>query len=155
MSKSEFKNVSKKRSAIMRSIKSRGTKIEIMMAQGLINRGLGFLNRNVRNLPGKPDIVFQDHRVAVFCDGDYWHGRNFSISKCRIRNNREDWIRKFVNNIRRDRRNNDELSRRGWVVLRYWESDIKKNLIDIIDEISVVLYSIGNDLSSETKLSRT
>jgi DNA mismatch endonuclease (patch repair protein) len=139
----------------MRSIKGKGTKIEVAMGRILIDRGLGFFRRNAKGLPGRPDIVFDDYRLAVFADGDYWHGRNFSPSKCRIKNNREAWIRKFVNNIKRDSRNNSALSLDGWTVLRYWESDIKKRAIDIADEIAEVISSIGNDIPSETRLSRT
>lgn len=152
---SEFKNVSAKRSKIMRAIKGKNTKIELLMYKILTDRGYGFFRRHVKGMSGTPDVVFEDHRVVVFLDSDYWHGRNFSPSKCRIKNNREAWIRKFVNNIRRDRRNYDSLARSGWIVLRYWESDIKKRIVDIVDEIAEALSSTANGFPVETKLSRT
>jgi DNA mismatch endonuclease (patch repair protein) len=89
--------------------------------------GLKF-NRNVRSLVGKPDIVFREAQVAVFCDGDFWHGRNPSrlLQKLRTGTNSQYWMAKIARNVQRDTDVNKLLRRSGWLVLRFWETDIKK-----------------------------
>jgi len=85
--------------------------------------------KNVKTLPGKPDIVFGRARVAVFCDGDFWHGRNWKELKSKLRQgtNAEYWLAKIESNIERDRLNTALLEADGWSVLRLWETDIKRD----------------------------
>jgi len=87
--------------------------------------GLRF-RKNVRDLPGKPDIVFTKQRVAVFCDGDFWHGRDWPARKRKLHKgaNALCWTKKIGANIQRDRLLDQDLKRLGWKVLRLWESDI-------------------------------
>lgn len=82
---------------------------------------------NVAALPGRPDFVFPRARVVVFCDGDFWHGRDFAARRNRLRvgTNADYWIAKISRNRQRDREQAAELVRRGWTVLRFWESDIR------------------------------
>lgn len=150
----KFENVSETRSRTMRAIKGKGTTIEVMMETMLRERLLGFFRANAKGMPGSPDFVFDDHGVVVFCDGDFWHGKNWTPAKCKIKNNRKLWVDKLATNIARDQRNNRDLMRRGWFVLRYWESDIKKRLADIVDEISEALSCAANGLPVETRISR-
>ena len=85
--------------------------------------------KNVETLPGKPDIVFVRARVAVFCDGDFWHGRNWEEQKSKLcqGTNAEYWLSKIESNMERDRLNNALLEADGWSVLRLWETDIKRD----------------------------
>jgi len=83
-------------------------------------------------LPGNPDIVFPAKKVAIFCDGDFWHGKDWEIRQNKIKTNREYWIPKISNNIERDKNVTKKLESRDWNVLRFWESDIKKNINEII-----------------------
>lgn len=85
--------------------------------------------KNVGTLPGKPDIVFVHARVAVFCDGDFWHGRDWEEQKAKLRQgtNAEYWLPKIESNIERDRLNNALLEADGWSVLRLWETDILRD----------------------------
>jgi DNA mismatch endonuclease (patch repair protein) len=85
--------------------------------------------RNVDGLPGKPDFVFYRARVVVFCDGDFWHGRDFAARRARLQTgaNAEYWIAKISRNRARDREQAATLRRLGWTVLRFWESDIRGN----------------------------
>jgi DNA mismatch endonuclease (patch repair protein) len=80
-------------------------------------------------LPGKPDIVFVRQRLAIFCDGDFWHGRKWSKDRIRLHAgpNASYWVEKIKGNIARDKRRNRELKQLGWKVLRVWESDIRKD----------------------------
>lgn len=82
--------------------------------------------KNVRALPGKPDIVFFGARIAVFCDGDFWHGRHWQrlSRKLRTGTNASYWIAKIKANRNRDRRNDRFLEMEGWTVIRLWETDI-------------------------------
>ncbi len=85
--------------------------------------------KNVKALPGKPDIVFSVARVAVFCDGDFWHGRDWQrlSRKLHTGTNASYWIPKIKANRDRDRRNDRLLMSEGWTVIRVWETDIHRN----------------------------
>jgi DNA mismatch endonuclease (patch repair protein) len=77
-------------------------------------------------LPGKPDIAFSGARVAVFCDGDFWHGRHWSTRRERLAKgaNSDYWIAKIEYNMLRDRRQARELRRLGWRCIRVWETEV-------------------------------
>lgn len=93
---------------------------------------------NYHGLPGQPDIVFVGKKVAIFVDGDFWHGKNWAARKRKLSkgNNPDYWIQQIETNIARDKRNQAELQDDGWTVLRFWESDIKKQLESILQIIS-------------------
>lgn len=123
-----------KRREVMQAIKGKDTKIEIMLRRKLWEKGYRY-RKNYSKLPGKPDIVFAGLKIAVFCDSEFWHGKNWEEKKKRIGTNREYWIRKIEGNIERDKRINQELIADGWIVLRFWETDIKKNLDECVTKI--------------------
>jgi DNA mismatch endonuclease, patch repair protein len=112
-------------SRTMAANRSRGTKCEALLCAELRRMQLRF-QTNVAALPGKPDIVFPRLRVAVFCDGDFWHGRRWRARKEMLArgSNASYWIAKIEANMRRDRRSRTALGRLGWRVLRVWESEI-------------------------------
>jgi DNA mismatch endonuclease (patch repair protein) len=105
--------------------RSSDTAHEHLLRVFLWRRGLRY-RKNVKSLPGKPDIVFARVRVAVFCDGDFWHGRNWQrlSRKLRAGSNPTYWIQKINANRRRDRRASRLLESEGWTVIRVWETDI-------------------------------
>ncbi|MDE2935527.1 MAG: very short patch repair endonuclease [Chloroflexota bacterium] len=111
-----------KRSALMSRIRGRDTGIERSVQAMLHELGLHH-DAQVRELPGTPDFVLTDARVAVFVDGDFWHGWRYPAWKHKLS---PEWRTKIAANRRRDRNNHARLRRRGWVVLRIWEHDIKK-----------------------------
>jgi DNA mismatch endonuclease (patch repair protein) len=78
------------------------------------------------SLPGRPDLVFTKQRLLVFCDGDFWHGRNLErrLVKLAEGHNAGYWVAKVRRNAERDRLQARELERQGWRVLRLWETDI-------------------------------
>jgi DNA mismatch endonuclease (patch repair protein) len=104
------------------------TQHEQILRRELWRMGLRF-RKNVETLPGKPDIVFSMARVAVFCDGDFWHGRNWKKLKPKLEQgtNAKYWLAKIAGNIDRDKRKSIILKKAGWCVIRLWESDIKRN----------------------------
>jgi DNA mismatch endonuclease (patch repair protein) len=108
--------------------RSSDTKHECLLRSLLWKKGLRY-RKNVPTLPGKPDIVFSTARVAVFCDGDFWHGRNWRrlSRKLRTGTNASYWIPKIKTNRNRDRRNDRLLKREGWTVIRLWETYIHRN----------------------------
>ncbi len=113
-----------KRSAIMRAVKSENTKPEIALRKALFS--LGFRYRlNVKNLPGKPDLVFPKHRTVIFVHGCFWHGHNCKRGKRVPKTNRAYWTEKIARNKARDRKNAAALRRLGWRVVTIWECKIK------------------------------
>lgn len=116
--------------------RARDTSIELLVRRLLWRRGVRF-RVSPRNVLGKPDIVFPRSRVAVFCDGDFWHGKDWSLASERLSqgSNAAYWRSKIAYNIARDRAITEALSRDGWTVLRFWESEIKSDPHFIVDSI--------------------
>jgi DNA mismatch endonuclease (patch repair protein) len=99
---------------------------------------------DVATLAGRPDIVFPRHRVVVFCDGEFWHGRDLEarLAKLRTGHNAPYWVAKIRANVERDRKRTAELTARGWHVLRFWESDIARSPMTIAMKIAAQLQRI-------------
>lgn len=117
---------------IMSSIHSAETRPELALRHELWRRGLRY-RKNDKRLPGKPDIVFSRARLAIFCDGDFWHGHNWAIRgygslEEELKRYSKAWADKILRNIQRDKDVNQKLKDLGWQVLRIWESDIKKDI---------------------------
>lgn len=87
----------------MQKIKSKDTKIEIMLRKALWNRGYRY-RKNYTKLPGKPDIVLTQYKIVIFCDGEFFHGKDWAVLKPRLEkgNNGEFWISKISRNMKRD-----------------------------------------------------
>jgi DNA mismatch endonuclease (patch repair protein) len=102
-----------------------GGRAEQALRSAIWSRGLRY-RTHLRELPGAPDLVFTTARVVVFCDGDFWHGRNWAQLRRKLvgRSNSKYWIAKISYNIARDRRHEVLLREGGWLVLRYWETDV-------------------------------
>ena len=119
----------------MQHIRSKDTKAEILLRKALWRKGLRY-RKNVKVLPGKPDIVFTKHKIVIFVDGDFWHARGHEKNPGeQIDTNKNYWIDKLKRNVARDRYVNELLLEQGWLVLRFWESDIKNNLDNCVEEI--------------------
>ena len=120
----------------MKQVKCKGSKIEVMLMKELGSRGLRY-RKNVKTVYGKPDIAFIGKKVAVFCDGEFWHGYNWEERKKDFKSNQEFWIPKIERNMERDKEVTKALEAEGWTVLRFWGNDIKKKLsycADIIEK---------------------
>jgi len=120
----------------MQQVKNRDSKIEVMLRKVLWSRGLRY-RKNVASIYGKPDIVFKGKKVAIFCDSEFWHGYDWNNCKNNFKSNQDFWIAKIERNIQRDREVNEKLTSEGWVVLRFWGREIKKDTekcADIIEE---------------------
>ena len=129
------------RSEIMQRVKSKNTKIEIILRKELWKRGLRY-QKNVKDIFGKPDIVFKGKQLVVFTDSEFWHGKQFLEGKAIPKTNMEYWVNKFKRNIERDKKVNKKLQDEGWTVLRFWGIDIKKNVSNCADTIERTLKAI-------------
>ena len=118
------------------SSKKVGTRPERRLRKALWAAGLRY-RKNADYLPGKPDLVFIGRRVAVFCDGDFWHGFDWPNRKAKLGrgHNSAYWIAKIERNIARDQQCTKELREAGWVVLRFWESEILADAEGVVARI--------------------
>ena len=109
----------------MQSNRGRGTSIEVFFAEELRRRNIRY-RKNDRSVKGKPDFCFKGLKIAVFCDGTFWHGKDWDT---RPKDNLSDyWIAKIERNIARDKKIDDTLTSQGWTVLRFWEDAIRKDV---------------------------
>jgi DNA mismatch endonuclease (patch repair protein) len=114
----------RERSERMSRIKSQDTKPELQLRRQLHKQGFRF-RKNVRNLPGSPDIVLSKYRTAIFVHGCFWHRhRNCSVAST-PKSNTKFWLQKFQTNCERDLKNQRKLRRLGWSVLTVWECELK------------------------------
>lgn len=118
----------------MRAIRSKDTTIELALRKALWQRGIRY-RKNYKGLIGKPDIVITQYRIAVFCDSDFWHGYDWENRKSRIKSNQNYWIPKIERNMKRDREVTATLVEQGWIVLRFWEHTIRKELEECVEDI--------------------
>ena len=119
----------------MQAIRSQDTKPERMLRLALWHQGLRY-RKNWRALPGTPDIALTRQKIAVFVDGDFWHARGHEENPGeQVQTRPEYWRPKLARNVERDKEVNDALLEQGWLVLRFWESDIKKDLAACVSEI--------------------
>ncbi len=127
------KKISKeKRSYIMSRIRSENTGVEVALRSALWRRKLRF--RIHYRIKWKPDIVFPSRKIAIFVDGDFWHGYDWSKLRKKLKN--EFWKSKILTNRKRDRKVNSALNEEGWKVMRFWEHEIKNNLVGVVGKIS-------------------
>lgn len=91
--------------------------------------------KNYKNLVGSPDIAITRFHIAIFIDGDFWHGKDFPKIEKRLDTNKSYWVHKLKANMERDKFVNDTLTELGWIVLRYWESDVEKNENEVVKDI--------------------
>ena len=126
---------SPERSALMQKIKSSGTKPEQMLCKALWKLGYRY-RKNCKSLPGKPDILILKHKIAVFIDGEFWHGYKWHEKKAKIKANREYWIPKIERNMARDAVASESLRSSGYKVMRFWEFEVKKDLNGCIGKIT-------------------
>ena len=118
----------------MKKVKSRDSKIEILLRKELWKRGLRY-QKNVNEIFGKPDIVFRGKRIAIFCDSEFWHGFNWVERKKDFKTHQKFWIPKIERNIERDLEVTIQLRDEGWTVFRFWGKEIIKNTSECADII--------------------
>jgi DNA mismatch endonuclease Vsr len=122
------------RSWNMSRIRSKGSKIETLLAKELWKRGYRY-RKNNKSVYGTPDLTFKKQKIAIFVDSEFWHGKDWKVKKYEIKSNREFWFTKIEDNIRRDKEVNKELKSQGWKVLRFWGKQISKETEKCINKV--------------------
>lgn len=125
----------------MRYIKGKDTKIEVILRKALWNKGYRY-RKNFAKLPGKPDIVLTKYKIAIFCDGEFFHGKDWEVLKPKLKsgNNGDFWISKITRNRERDNEINKRLLFEGWTVIRFWGEDIIKHTDECIRVIEETIF---------------
>ena len=125
----------------MQHIKAQDTGIEVKLRKALWNKGYRY-RKNVNDLPGKPDIVLTKYKIAIFCDGEFFHGKDWEVLKPRLEksNNSQYWIDKILRNRERDDEVNKQLLFQGWTVIRFWGKDIQKNVEECVRVVEETVW---------------
>ena len=118
----------------MRQVKNKDSEIELLLRNELWKRGYRY-RKNVKSIFGHPDIAFIGKKIAVFIDSEFWHGYDWENRKNDFKSNKDFWIPKIERNITRDNEVNERLISEGWIVIRFWGKEIKKNLQECVDYI--------------------
>ena len=127
----------------MQNIKSKNTSIEVRLRKALWNKGYRY-RKNYKELPGKPDIVLTQYKIAIFCDGEFFHGKDWEVLRPRVESsdNSEYWLKKISRNMERDDEINKKLLFLGWTVIRFWGKDIIKNPEECVRVIEETIFDI-------------
>lgn len=128
------------RSKRMANIKGKNTRPEVLLRKGLWAKGIRF-RIHVKNMPGKPDIVINKYRLAVFVDGSFWHGFQWRIKKTKLKTNAQFWIPKIERNMQRDQINQKKLEEAGYIIMRFWDHDIQNDLKKCLNQILLYIES--------------
>lgn len=126
----------KQRSKIMAKIKGSNSKPELLLRRALWSANIRF-RLHCNNLPGKPDLMIAKYQLVIFIDGDFWHGHQWHKRKPKA--NRDFWIPKIERNMQRDQFVNTALKELGYVVMRFWEHEIKQNLAACVNQVKLYL----------------
>lgn len=118
----------------MSHVHLKGGKGETILAKSLWHKGVRY-RKNYKKLPGSPDIAITKYKIAVFVDGEFWHGENWEDRKSRLKKNRDYWIEKIEENMARDKRNDKTLREMGWVTVHFWEKEVLKQTDKCIDTV--------------------
>lgn len=127
----------------MQHIRSKNTEIECILRKALWKKGYRY-RKYYTKIPGKPDIVLTKYKIAIFCDGEFFHGKDWEVQRKRIEksNNSAYWLKKIKRNIDRDEEVNKRLRAMGWVVLRFWGEDIRRNTGKCVQVIEDAIFDI-------------
>lgn len=125
----------------MVAVKAKGTKIEVLFAKALWAAGIRY-RKNDKTVFGHPDFSHKGKKIAIFCDGEMWHGKDWERQQAEFKSHREFWIPKIERNIKRDNEVNEYLKAHGWRVLRFWETDIKKHTAECVEQVKKIYADI-------------
>lgn len=132
----------------MQRIKAKDTSIEVKLRKSLWSKGYHY-RKNYDGLPGKPDIVLTKYKIAIFCDSEFFHGKDWEVLKPRLEksNNSQYWIGKISRNRERDDEINKRLLFEGWTVIRFWGKEIQRNVdecVKVVEEAIFDTYAIDD-----------
>ncbi len=127
----------------MSNIRAKNSKPEVLLRKALWHKKVRFRINNSK-LPGRPDISIQKYKLAVFVDGEFWHGYNWDEKQSSIKSNRRFWIPKIERNMQRDREVNRQLTEQGYTVMRFWARELKNNLDQCVNDILIYIETFPN-----------
>lgn len=122
----------------MSNVRLKNGKAETILAKRLWHEGYRY-RRNYKKLPGSPDIALTTYRVAVFVDGEFWHGENWEERKSKLKHNHEYWIEKIEENMARDKRVDVRLQDMGWTTVHFWEKQVLKHTDECLQVVLELL----------------
>ena len=127
----------------MSKIHSKDTSIELLLRKALWHKGYRY-RKNYKVLPGSPDIVLTKYKIAIFCDSEFFHGKDWDILKPKLEKgkNSDYWIKKIQRNIERDDEKDKELLFQGWNVLHFWGKDIMKHTDECVKVIQETIFNL-------------
>lgn len=127
----------------MQHICGKDTKIEVILRKALWEKGYRY-RKNYKKLPGSPDIVLTKYKIAIFCDGEFFHGKDWEVLKPKLErgNNSEFWISKISRNRERDDEINKRLLFEGWIVIRFWGNEIKRHADECVKVVEETIFDI-------------
>lgn len=127
----------------MSNIKSKNTSIELCLRKALWKKGYHY-RKNYKDLPGKPDIVLTKYKIAIFCDSEFFHGKDWEVLKPRLEtgNNSDYWVNKISRNLKRDDEVNKKLLFMGWTVVRFWGKDILENPEECVKVVEETIFDL-------------
>ena len=131
----------------MQRIRSRDTTIELRLRKALWHEGIRY-RKNYKALPGKPDIAITKYQIAVFCDSAFFHGKDYDTKK-KPESNAEYWDRKIRRNMERDNEADHALRAMGWIVLRFWDTEINGNLEGCLETVREAILQAKIDKGNE------
>lgn len=136
-----FENVTETRSRTMSHIRGKNTSIEVALCKALWQKGYRY-RKNYKALPGSPDICLTKYKLAIFCDSEFFHGKDWEVLKPRLEktNNGEYWQKKISRNMEHDDEVNKQLLFLGWTVIRFWGEDILKKTDECIHVIEETIF---------------
>ncbi len=125
----------------MQHIRGKDTSIEVKLRKALWHKGYRY-RKNYKKLPGSPDIAITKYKIAIFCDSEFFHGKDFSEKKEKIQNGTHGdyWVNKIDANIERDLRTDKDLASLGWTVLHFWGGEINKNLDECVKTVEEEIF---------------
>lgn len=127
-----------KRSWNMSRIKGKDTAPEVTVRSYLFRKGFRF-RKNVKDLPGKPDVVLPKYRTVIFINGCFWHRHKNCRYATTPKTRTEFWMKKFTNNVNNDIKNTEKLKADGWDVITVWECELKSRPSDCLLHIEEIL----------------
>ena len=125
----------------MSNVRLKNGKAETLLAKKLWYSGCRY-RLNYKKLPGSPDIAITKYHIAIFVDGEFWHGENWAVRKTKLKKNREYWIEKIEENMARDKRVDMQIIELGWIPIHFWEKQVIKHTDDCVDSIMKIIVDM-------------
>ncbi|QUN11953.1 very short patch repair endonuclease [Clostridium sp. C1] len=127
----------------MKALSHKKSRVESILAKALWHNGYRY-RLNYKKLPGTPDIALIKYKIAIFVDGEFWHGKDFEKTKEKLKNNKDYWIEKIEENIKRDIKNDNLLRQIEWTPIHFWSKDVIKYTNFCVEEIESMIFFVEN-----------